>query len=270
MSKQVRVLVNGAAGKMGQAVVRAVTSDSGTTLVAAVSSDKSSNLGKDIGLICGIGELGVKLESNLQEAIKSFKPDVMVDFTTPKVVFENIERAIVCDVRPVVGTTGLSKEDIIKLSKLAESKSLGAIIAPNFALGAILLMKFAKEASKHFAYAEIIETHHDRKLDAPSGTAIKTAEMMAEVRNNFGADSVIGEEKIKGALGATADGNIKIHSVRLPSMVAHEEVLFSGTGQLLTIRHDSFDRTSFMPGVIFSCKEVMKMDSLVYGLENIL
>lgn len=270
MAKNIKVLVCGAAGKMGQAVIRAVSADAGVELVAAVDRQVNPNIGKDIGELCGIGKIGVNLSHGLKENISKTSPDVMVDFTMPETVFANSEIALKSGVRPVIGTTGMSKDDINELSKLSNQNSIGAIVAPNFALGAVLLMRFAKEASKYFEYSEIIEYHHDKKLDAPSGTAIKTAELMSDSRKEFGRDSVKGKETISGARGAIADSNIHIHSVRLPSLVAHEEVLLAGTGQLLTIRHDSFDRTSFMPGVLLGIKKVVEMDHLIYGLENIL
>ena len=269
MPKNIKVLVCGAAGKMGQSVIKAVSAEAGLKLVSAIDRADNPNSGKDIGLICGIKELGVSLSSNLKEAISKTQPDVMVDFTMPEIVFVNAQMALKAGVRVVIGTTGMSKDDISELSDLSKQNSTGAIIAPNFAIGAILMMKFAKEASKYFAHAEIVEYHHDKKLDAPSGTAIKSAELMAQARKEFGRDSVKGKETIKSALGAIADGNIHIHSVRLPGMIAHQEILLGGLGQLLTIRHDAFERTAFMPGVLLSIKKVIELDRLVYGLENI-
>lgn len=270
MSKNIKVLVCGAAGKMGQAVVRAVSAEAGLKLVSAIDRPDNPNIGTDVGLLCNIGEVGVSLSSGLKQAISKTSPDVMVDFTMPEIVFANAEIALKAGIRPVIGTTGMSKDDIKELSKLAKQNATGTIVAPNFALGAVLMMKFAKEASKYFGHAEIIEFHHDKKLDAPSGTAIKTAELMSEARKEFGRGSVKGKETIKGARGAAADANIHIHSVRLPSLIAHEEVLLAGTGQLLTLRHDSYDRTSFMPGVLLAIKKVINLDHLIYGLEHIL
>jgi 4-hydroxy-tetrahydrodipicolinate reductase len=163
----------------------------------------------------------------------------------------------------------MTKDDINELSKIAKQNGTGAIIAPNFAIGAVLMMKFAKEASKYFANAEIIEYHHDKKLDAPSGTAIKSAELMAETRKMFGLDTVTGKESIKGARGAVANGNIHIHSVRLPGLIAHQDIILASPGQTLTIRHDTYDRAAFMPGVLMAIKKVTGLDHLVYGLENI-
>ncbi|MBI3590896.1 MAG: 4-hydroxy-tetrahydrodipicolinate reductase [Candidatus Melainabacteria bacterium] len=270
MPKDIKVLVCGAAGKMGQAVVRAVDSEAGFKLAGAVDRVGNPNIGKDIGLLCGINEIGVKLSGDLKETISKSQADVMVDFTMPEIVIVNAQMALKAGICTVIGTTGMTKSDIAELSKLSKQNSTGAIVAPNFAIGAVLMMKFAKEASKYFASAEIIEYHHDKKLDAPSGTAIKSAELMVENRKLFGRDTVSGKETIKGARGAIGDGNIHIHSVRLPGLIAHQEIILGGTGQTINIRHDAYDRTAFMPGVLMAVKKVMELDCLVYGLENII
>ena len=270
MAKDIKVLVCGAAGKMGQATVRAVCSEAGFKLVGAVDRSGNPKVGSDIGLICGIDETGVKLSGDLKETISKTQPDVLVDFTMPEIVIVNAQMALKSGVRVVIGTTGMTKDDISELAKISKQNATGTIVAPNFALGAVLMMRFAKEASKYFASAEIIEYHHDKKLDAPSGTSIKSAELMAESRKLFGRDTVTGKETIKGARGAIGEGNIHIHSVRLPGLVAHQEILLASAGQTLTIRHDSYDRTSFMPGVLMAVKKVIEIDHLIYGLENII
>lgn len=270
MPKNIKILVCGAAGKMGQAVVRATSSEAGFKLVGAVDRTDNPKIGKDIGLICNINECGVKLTGNLKEAISKLQPDVMVDFTMPEIVFINAEIALKSGVRIVIGTTGMSADYRGELAKIAKQNSIGAIIAPNFAIGAVLMMKYAKDAGKYFAHAEIIEMHDDKKADAPSGTSIKTAELMSEARKEFGRGTLAGKEILKGSRGGTAPGNIHIHSVRLPGVIANQEVIMSITGQTLTIRHDTYDRTAFMPGVLMAIKKVMELDHLVYGLENII
>lgn len=270
MPKDIKVLVCGAAGKMGQSVVRAVDFEAGFKLVGAVDRSGNPNIGKDIGILCRINETGVKLSGDLKETIAKSNPDVMVDFTMPEIVIVNAQIALKAGIRTVIGTTGMTKDDISELTKLSKQNATGTVIAPNFAVGAVLMMKFAKEASKYFAHAEIIEYHHDKKLDAPSGTSIKSAELMLQTRKEFGRDSVKGKETLKGARGAIGDGNIHIHSVRLPGLIAHQDIILAGTGQTLTIRHDTYDRTAFMPGVLMAIKKVMELDHLVYGLENII
>jgi 4-hydroxy-tetrahydrodipicolinate reductase len=169
----------------------------------------------------------------------------------------------------VIGTTGFSNEDLERLTELAQEKNTGAIIAPNFAIGAILMMKFSQMAAKYLPDVEIIEKHHDQKLDAPSGTALKTAQLITEVREEKRQGHPDEKEDLEGARGAELQG-IRIHSVRLPGLVAHQEVMFGGEGQLLTIRHDSMNRASFMPGVKMAVESVMNIEGLVYGLENIM
>lgn len=197
------------------------------------------------------------------------QPDVLIDLTTPEIGKVHTKIALEHGVRPVVGTTGFSEADLKELTSLTEEKGIGAIIAPNFALGAILMMKFSKMAANYFEDVEIIELHHDQKLDAPSGTALKTAEMISEVRKEKQQGHPDEKEILPGARGAEQNG-IRLHSVRLPGLIAHQEVMFGMDGQTLQIRHDSYNRASFMSGVKLSVEQVMKIDQLVYGLENII
>lgn len=262
----IHVLIAGAKGRMGSEAVKMVVADPELRLVAAVDSTLRD---VDVGETIGIGKIDVHFSNNLAEALDKYKPDVLVDFTTPQVVKENMLTAINHKVRCVVGTTGFSAQDIEELDRLCSEKEVGSIIAPNFAIGAILMMKFAQQAAKYMPHVEIIEMHHDRKLDAPSGTAIKTAEMIAEVRKEHKQGHPDEEEKLDGARGAFYQG-FPIHSVRLPGLIAHQEVIFGSEGQTLTIRHDSIDRTSFMPGVNLAIKKVMQLNQLVYGLDKVL
>lgn len=262
---QIKVLVSGACGRMGSEVVRAVLRDSALQLVAAV--DKV-NTGKDIGEISGLDRIGVPVKSELAQTITEDKPDVMVDFTTPATVMENARTGLKAGVHVVVGTTGFSTEDLQELKTLCNAYKANALVAPNFAIGALLMMRCAAISAKYFSEVEIIELHHDRKLDAPSGTSIKTAEMILENRSKAGHPE-IGEEKIKGVRGGEMSG-IRLHSIRLPGLIAHQEVIFGGVGQTLTIRHDSLSRESFMPGVILGIKKVIEKPGLTYGLDHFL
>lgn len=254
----IRVAVAGSKGKMGQEVVKMVQSDSELVLVAEIGSTKREATDNQVPYF-----------TSLEEALVETKPDVLVDFTTPQSVKQNMELALTHGVRPVVGTTGFSPEDIERLDKVCQEKGTGAIIAPNFAVGAILMMKFAREAAKYMPHVEIIELHHDQKLDAPSGTAIKTAELIQETREEIKQGHPREEEIIEGARGGYYNG-FRIHSVRLPGLVAHQEVIFGHTGQTLRIRHDSINRESFMPGVNLAVKKVMEIERLIYGLEHIM
>ncbi|MBR0261394.1 MAG: 4-hydroxy-tetrahydrodipicolinate reductase [Selenomonadaceae bacterium] len=252
----IKVLVNGALGRMGRTVCGAVKADSELELVGAVDAFE--------------GEIdGMKVETNLDAALKKFLPDVMVDFTRPDVVFQNVMIALENKVSPVVGTTGLSDDAKEKIRELAEKNQTPAFIAPNFALGAVLMMLTAQKIAKYMPDVEIIELHHDKKLDAPSGTAELTAKMISEVRPPHKQGHPDEEERLAHVRGADFDG-IRIHSIRLPGYVAHQEVIFGGLGQTLTIRHDSTGRDSFMPGVVLACKKVRNLRGLTVGLDKIL
>lgn len=249
MTKQIRVAVAGANGRMGQEVVKMLAQD--TTMVFT-------------------GNLDTRVSTEeINKQLDEMKPDVLVDFTTPHTVYRHMEICLERGVRPVVGTTGLTTEQLQEMTDRYKEAGLGAIIAPNFAIGAILCMKFAAMAAKYMPHVEIMELHHDRKLDAPSGTALKTAEMIAAVREELKQGHPEEVETIPGARGADYEG-FRIHSIRLPGMVAHQEVLFGATGQTLSIRHDSINRESFMPGVNMAIKAVMNMNGLIYGLEHLI
>jgi 4-hydroxy-tetrahydrodipicolinate reductase len=270
---EIPVVVNGATGKMGREVVKAIATSSDMTLVAAVDHNPAY-LGADIGEIVGCGALEVPVLQDLQSVLVMATQEkiqgVMVDFTHPDSVYENVRSAIAYGVRPVVGTTGLSPEQIEELSKFADKASTGCLIIPNFSIGMVLLQQAAISASRYFDHVEIIELHHNQKADAPSGTAIKTAEMLAELGKQFNPQQVKETETIAGARGALMEENIRIHSVRLPGLIAHQEVIFGATGQIYTLRHDTSDRSCYMPGVLLCIRKVTELKNLVYGLEKIL
>lgn len=226
---KVRVLVNGAKGRMGSEAVKAVSKEPDFELVG------QTDLGDDLG-----------------RAIQKSKAQVVVDFTRPSSAMENARTILNSKAHAVIGTTGLTPEDLAEIKKLCARNKANCIVAPNFAIGAVLMMKFSKEAAHYMPQVEIIELHHDKKLDAPSGTALKTAEMIMAEREGIKMQKV------------------PIHSVRLQGLVAHQEVLFGGLGQTLKIRHDSISRESFMPGVVMAVRKVSGLKGLVYGLENLL
>lgn len=263
----IRVGVCGASGRMGQEVIRAVLEAPEMEVKAAIDI---VSIGEDIGKIAGIGEIGVKIENNLEDILSRKDIDVIVDFTIPNSIFENAKKMLKTGVRPVIGTTGLSLEQLKELENLSKENNTGCFIAPNFTTGAVLMMMFAREAAKYFDNAEIIELHHNKKKDAPSGTAIKTAEMMAQSNPDLTKGNVEEIELIKGSRGGVSASNIHIHSVRMPGYIASQEVIFGSSGQVFKIRHDSMDRTCYMPGVLMSIKHVAKNNDFVYGLENIL
>ncbi|MBS4009042.1 MAG: 4-hydroxy-tetrahydrodipicolinate reductase [Clostridium sp.] len=264
---KITVAVNGALGNMGREVIRAIHAEVELELVAAI--DLGGKTSGDIGEIAGIGRLGIPVSTELATVLKQIKPDVLVDFTSPYSVMQNIYTALSSGVRPVIGTTGITKTDLEKVTSWSKEYATPAFIAPNFALGAVLMMLFAAQAARYLPEAEIIELHHAEKIDAPSGTALKTAELILQARGQSTRQTVAELEKVKGARGGDIDG-VRLHSVRLPGLVAHQEVIFGGIGQTLTIRHDSLSRSSFMPGVVLAIKEVMKREDVCYGLEKVL
>jgi len=256
-----KVLVAGFTGAMGQKAVNLVNSLDNFELVAGMSPTATNDPQK-YNL-----PAGAKIYQSLAE-IPDLAADIWIDFTTPKAVYDNVKFALEHHISPVVGTTGMSDEQEAELIKISQKEKVGGLIAPNFGMSAVLLMKFAKEAAKYFPDAEIIEMHHADKKDAPSGTALATAKMIAQNRpeHETAPDEV---ETLENVRGGDYQG-IKIHSVRLPGYIAHEQVLFGGPGEALTIRQDSFDRESFMGGVKVALEKVDQLYELVVGLENIL
>lgn len=261
----IKVIVSGAAGKMGREVCRAVIADSELALVAAVDANPQW-IGRDVGDVTSDPVTGISVADDLETAIRSASPDVMVDFTHPKSVLGNVEKALSLGVDCVIGTTGIDAR-FAEIEAWAQAAGRRAFAAANFTTGAVLMMHFAKIASKYFPGAEIIELHHDQKADAPSGTSVATAVSMA--LRDIGSIEV-GEETFPGARGALVDG-IRVHSVRLPGYVAHQEVIFGAPGQTLSIRHDSIDRAAYMPGVILAVKSVGALEApFTFGLEKIM
>ncbi len=241
----IKVGVLGARGRMGSEVVNAVTEAPDLELVAAL-------------------DLGDSLDSLVANGAQE-----VVDFTTPDSVMANLEFLIANDINAVIGTTGFDDARIVEIKSLLASSKSGVLIAPNFAIGAVLMMEFATKAAKYFESAEIIELHHPNKVDAPSGTAARTAELMAKSRKEAGLAPMpdATSTSLDGARGATV-GDIPVHSVRLRGLVAHQEVLLGGIGETLTIRHDSIDRVGFMPGVLLGVRQVVTHPGLTFGLEN--
>ena len=242
MTKKVGVL--GARGRMGSTVCEAVDGDDELELVAEVDEDDSIDLFVEKGA------------------------EVAVDFTTPGAVKDNVRFCLANGIHAVIGTTGLTEQDLSDISSWASESSANAFVAPNFALGAVLMMRFAAQAAPHFDSAEIIERHHERKLDAPSGTALRTADLMNAARSRPWADAP-SNETLPGSRGGESEG-LRIHSLRIRGSVAHQEVVLGSAGETLTIRHDSLDRSSFMPGVLLAIKKVSSLDGLVVGLEHLL
>ncbi len=268
--RMIRVLVSGASGRMGREVVKAVCGDNELQLVGAVDHH---NAGRDAGEIAGIETCNVLIQSDLATALRETNAQVAVDFSIPTAVRTNIQTMLDNGVCPVVGTTGLKESDLAEIDAASKAANVPVFIAPNFAIGAVLMMRFAAECAKLFDSAEIIEYHHDKKVDAPSGTAFKTALLMREARETDFVH-VGGDEESEGSTAPhSRGGNIggaSIHSVRLAGYLAHQEVIFGMAGQTLSIRHDTITRECYMPGVLMAIKKVQSLQGLTYGLEKIL
>ncbi|MET3696096.1 dihydrodipicolinate reductase [Bacillus oleivorans] len=263
---KIKITIAGPRGKMGQEAVKMVLETESFELVSVIDYKHG---GKSLAAVLPFVHTDIPIYGNAQDAFENTRPAVLIDLTTPEAGFQHAKAALMAGVRPVVGTTGFTNDQLDELKELSKSKEIGCIIAPNFAIGAVLMMKFSSWAAKYFQDIEIIEMHHDQKLDAPSGTAVKTAEMINQVREEKRQGHPNEKETVPGARGADQKG-MRIHSVRLPGLIAHQQVMFGDSGQILTIRHDSTNRASFMSGVKVSVETVMKLDQLVYGLENIL
>ncbi|MDA1772835.1 dihydrodipicolinate reductase [Bacillus cereus] len=264
--KEIKVIIAGPRGRMGHEAVLLMERTEHFNLVAAVDYKHG---GEKISDLPGMPALHTPIYADLHACLDEVEADVLLDLTTPEVGKQHVTLAVERGLHSVIGTTGFTEEELTRLTENAKEKAVGTIIAPNFAIGAVLMMKFSQMAAKYFQDVEVIELHHDQKLDAPSGTAVKTVELIRQNRESKQQGHPNEVEQLAGARGANVDG-IHIHSVRLPGLIAHQEVMFGGDGQMLTVRHDSFNRASFMSGVKLSIETVMNLDYLVYGLENII
>ncbi|MFC1969258.1 4-hydroxy-tetrahydrodipicolinate reductase [Chloroflexota bacterium] len=261
--KPIKVVVRGADGRMGRETVNALCHQTEIQLVGAVElqvSEDTLALPDDSGTI--------PLSSDLNSILTDYQPDVLVDFTVGPATMPAVRMVTEKGVNLVIGTTGLTANDLAEIDRLAKAHDVGAVVAPNFTTGAVLMMHLAKIAARYFDYAEIIELHHNMKVDAPSGTALSTAKAMVEARGEPFQSPQQKAETLPSR-GEKIDG-IALHSVRLPGLMAHQEVLLGGPGQTLSIRHDTIGRECYMPGVILAIKEVVKRKGLVYGLDTLL
>ncbi len=273
------VVVAGALGRMGAEVVKAVLAAPDTTLVGAIDTTAGKE-GCDLGLELGLGELELAITADFEgslcqasQAVRQAGPGggaVLVDFTHPSVVFEHTRAAIAYGVHPVIGTTGLSPQQLQDLASFAAKASIGAAVIPNFSVGMVLLQQAAAAAARFYDYAELTELHHNRKADAPSGTCIKTAELIEELGKSFNPAQVEEHETLAGCRGGQRDSGLRLHSIRLPGLVAHQEVMFGAAGETYTLRHDTIDRSAYMPGVLLTLRRVRALQGLVYGLERLL
>ena len=273
------VVVTGALGRMGAEVIRAVHAAPDCHLVGAVDNTPGKE-GHDVGELLGLSALDVAVTADLEgclcsasQAVRDAGPGkgaVMVDFTHPSVVYANTRAAIAYGVHPVIGTTGLSPSQLDDLQSFSEKASIGGAVIPNFSVGMVLLQQAAAAAARFYDHAELTELHHNRKADAPSGTCIKTAELMEDLGKHFNHSEVEEHESLNGSRGGQRPSGLRLHSLRLPGLVAHQEVMFGSPGETYTLRHDTIDRAAYMPGVLLCVRKVRHLQTLVYGLERLL
>ena len=275
--KTIPVLVSGALGRMGSEVVNSVLNSSDCELVAAIDTNKKNN-GENISQLLNLKKSDVFVSNDLEGSLCSISQDyrneeikpVLVDFTHPDSVYENTRSAIAYGISPVVGTTGLTPSQINDLAIFAQKANIGCAIIPNFSVGMVLLQQAASVAAKFYDNIELIEMHHNQKADSPSGTCIKTAEMIEEYPKKYNQSLVKESESLKGVRGGVRDSGLNIHSIRLPGLLAHQVVIMGSPGETYTIKHDTIDRKAYMPGVLQAIRKIGKFDSLIYGLEKLI
>ena len=275
--KTIPVLVSGALGRMGREVVNSVLNSTDCELVAAIDTNKKNN-GENISQLLNLKSSEVFVSNDLEGSLCSISQDyrnqeikpVLVDFTHPDSVFDNTRSAIAYGISPIIGTTGLSPSQINDLSIFAQKAEVGCAIIPNFSVGMVLLQQAASVAAKFYDNIELIEMHHNQKADSPSGTCIKTAEMIEEYPKQYNEGLVKESESLKGVRGGVRDSGLNIHSIRLPGLLAHQVVIMGSPGETYTIKHDTIDRKAYMPGVLQAVRKIGSFKTLVYGLERLI
>ncbi len=279
LNQTIPVLVAGALGRMGSEVIRAVTASKDCELVGAIDNQKDKE-GEDVGSLLGLGALDVFISSDYEATLCAASQDVpndgssnnavIVDFTHPNVAYKHTRTAIAYGVHPVIGTTGINADQLNDLSTFAKKASVGSAIIPNFSVGMVLLQQAAASAARFYEFAELTEMHHNKKADAPSGTCIKTAELMEDQRSDFNSSLVEEQEFIDGSRGGLRPSGLRLHSVRLPGLVAYQQVMFGSNGETYQLSHNTIDRSAYMPGVLLVVKKIRQFNELIYGLEKIL
>jgi len=284
---KIRVAIAGINGRMGRAGLNALLADDDFEVVGAFGRAGADYVGKDLSAFVTNPvmssasnsedkKVGVVVSSSLEEMLESLqskgqaRPDVLLDNMVAAASFESAKKALAAGVRPVVGTSGLKAAMVEELSELAADKSLGAMIVPNFSIGAVLMMEFARQAAKYFGNVEVIEMHGPKKVDAPSGTAMHTLNKIAAAGGPYNPKLVEEHELIPHARGGLHESGVRVHSLRMPGMISHQDVLFAGDGEMLSVRHDSFTTNCFIKGILLSIRSVMNLTELRVGLETIL
>nr|AUG32706.1 dihydrodipicolinate reductase [Paulinella longichromatophora] len=276
MEHKIPVVVAGALGAMGSEAVKTIILAEDCTLVGAIDLIPEKQ-GSDIGLELGLNHQGVSITSDFEGCLcqvsqiaRNSASAVLIDFTHPDVLYKHARTAIAYGVHPVIGTTGITKENLTNLIEFSRKAAIGGALVPNFSIGIVLLQQAAAAAARFYDFVELTELHHNLKADAPSGTCIKTAELIEELDKSFNKSTFEEYENLFGCRGGKRESGIRIHSVRLPGLIAHQEVLFGSHGETYTLRHDTIDRSAYMPGLMLVVRNVHRLQSLVYGLERLL
>jgi 4-hydroxy-tetrahydrodipicolinate reductase len=270
MSAPIKVVIAGINGRMGKASAKLLSEDSAFQIVGAFGPRGSSYAGQDLAQLTGAGTTGILVSNSIEDLPANAKPDVLLDFSVAASAVEHARFALEHGFRPVIGASGVGEGDIKALTELAAKKHLGAMVVPNFSIGAVLMMEFAQQAGSFFEHVEIVEMHHTKKLDAPSGTAMHTAAKLKQSGNKFNRKEVEEHELLANSRGGQTDAGVRVHSLRLPGLISHQEVIFGAPGELLTIRHDSFNTDCFTRGIKMAIQAVVGMDGLTLGLDKIL
>jgi len=269
--QSLKIAIAGVNGRMGRASARLVLSSEGFELVGAIGKKGADYIGKSVESLLNLpptNGAGILVSNGIEECLKTCRPDVLLDLTNAQSSVLFGVAALKEKIRVVIGTSGVNSDQLNELESQAIKNKTGVLVVPNFSIGAILMMNFAKQAAAHFENAEVVETHRLGKLDAPSGTAMHTLKEMETTGKKFNQTSVKEHESLTGARGGKTESGLRVHSLRLPGVLSHQDVIFAGAGEMLSIRHDSFNTDCFNSGIVLSLKSVMKLDSLVVGLDR--
>ncbi len=270
MSKKTKVAIGGINGRMGRAITKLLLDSDEFEIVGALGKAGADYIGSDLGQLIGIKAIGIKISASFEELLKSCKPDIIIENSVAEESLATAKKALESGIRSVIGTSGLPESDVNVLSELARKHKTGALQIPNFSIGAVLMMEFARQAGAYFENVEIVEMHHTKKLDSPSGTAMHTVKKLANARSEYNHKEVDDHEILEGSRGGLGQSGVRVHSLRLPGLISHQEVIFGAQGELLTVRHDSFNMDCFLMGIMLSLKFVSTIDHLEVGLDKVL
>jgi 4-hydroxy-tetrahydrodipicolinate reductase len=268
----IKIIIAGVAGRMGRASAKAIIDDKDLALVAGFDQPGNVFVGKDIGTLVSAedNKTGILVSNDFKACVAGAAPDVLLDFTRADAAFANGCFALEHGISPVIGTSGLNQRQVEELKAISQKNQIPGLVVPNFSVGAVLMMEFARQAALMFDDTEIVEMHHTGKVDAPSGTAMHTLKKMALQDKKFNPERVTEKELMPGARGALADSGIRVHSLRLPGLISHQEVLFGSEGELLRITHDSFTTDCFIKGILLALHSVRSLSDFLVGLDNVL